>query len=39
MAETCTSCGLTYENGNHEVDDSGRFTVGGHYFEETGEEE
>ena len=32
--ETCAVCGLTYEGGNHEVDDRGRFTVGGHYFEE-----
>ena len=32
--ETCVVCELTYEGGNHTVDDSGRFTVGGHYFEE-----
>ncbi len=36
--ETCAKCGLTYASGNHEVDDSGRFTVGGHYFEEKEED-
>jgi hypothetical protein len=30
---------MTYEDGNHEVDDSGRFTASGHYFEEKNNEE
>ncbi len=37
--EICTKCGLTYGGGNHQVDDSGRFTLGGHYFEEENSEE
>ncbi len=37
--ETCAKCGLSYEGGNHEVDDNGRFTTGGHYFEEDNGEE
>jgi hypothetical protein len=30
--DICGDCGRTYEGGNHEVDDEGRFPPGGHYF-------
>lgn len=38
--ELCAICGLTYEGGKHTyIEGKGIFPPGGHYFEETNNEE